>query len=43
MKTRRNMLIPDRLWETLKKEAKKLGISVTALVIRILDRYFEKV
>jgi hypothetical protein len=42
MKTRRNMLIPDRLWELLKKEAKALGISITALVLRILDEHYNR-
>ena len=42
MKTRRNMLIPDRLWNLLKTEAKRLDISITALVIRILKKYFKE-
>lgn len=42
MKTRRNMLLPDDLWEDLVKEAKKKGVSVTALVIIIIRDHMER-
>ncbi|MCP4116452.1 MAG: ribbon-helix-helix protein, CopG family [Desulfobacteraceae bacterium] len=42
MKTRRNLYLPDRLWELLKKEADILGISTSELIRRILDEWNEK-
>jgi len=34
--------LPLRMWESLKKEAKQLEISVAELIRRIIDQYLKK-
>jgi len=39
---RRNITIPDVLWDRLKKKADTLGISVSDLLRRAAEYYLEK-
>jgi len=34
--------LPVRMWDRLKKQAQKLGISIAELIRRIIDEYFNK-